>query len=78
MKQTFLSLYYLSETLTVLAGLKKDKVFSNLCKILEILSRKDFREQIYPEALKYYTEMCTELYNADKTASLPNYLYDLV
>lgn len=68
MKNTFLSLYYLSETLTVLADLKNDKVVGNLCKILEVMSRKDVREQIYPEALEYYSQMCHELY---KITQLP-------
>ena len=76
MKNSFLSLYYLSNTLTVLADLKKDKVLGNLCKLLEIFAKKDFKERIYPEATKYYSQMCLELYNSDKSASLPNYLYD--
>lgn len=78
MKSSFLSLYYLSETLTVFSDLKQDKVFGNLCKILEIFVRKDFKERIYPEAMEYYSQMCRELYKADKSASLPNYLYDLI
>lgn len=78
MKQTFTSLYYLSETLTVLAGIKEDKVISNLCKILKTLSKKDAKEQIYPEVLEYYSQMCTELYKNNMTASLPNYIYDLI
>ncbi len=78
MKNTFSQLYYLSGTLTVLADLKKDKVLCNLFKILEILSKKDISEQIYPEALGYYSDMCAELYKKDNTASLPNYVYDLI
>lgn len=78
MKNTFLSLYYLSETLTVLADLKNDKVVGNLCKILEVMSRKDVREQIYPEALEYYSQMCHELYKNNSAASLTNYIYDLI
>lgn len=78
MKNSFLSLYYLSDTLTVLADLKKDKVLGNLCKLLEIFAKKNFKERIYPEATEYYSQMCLELYNSDKSASLPNYLYDLI
>ena len=78
MKNSFISLYNLSETLTVLSGLKKDDVLDNLCKILEIFSRKDFKERIYPEATEYYANMCSALYKADKSAGLPNYLYDLI
>lgn len=73
-----LNLYNLSETLTVLSDLKKDTVFGNLCMLVEVLARRDIRERIYPEALSNYTKMCTALYNADKSASLPNYLYDLI
>ena len=58
--------------------LKKDKVLGNLCKLLEIFAKKDFKERIYPEATEYYSQMCLELYNSDKSASLPNYLYDLI
>ena len=78
MKNSFLSLYHLSETLTILSDLKKDEVLGNLCKILEIFSRKDFKERIYPEATEYYAQMCRALYKSDKSASLPNYLYDLI
>ena len=46
MKNSFLSLYHLSETLTILSDLKKDEVLGKLCKILEIFSRKDFKERM--------------------------------
>ena len=78
MKNKFIHLYHLTETMTVFADLKEDKVLGNLCKLVEILSKRDFKEQIYPEALNYYTSMCTELYKANMTASLPNYIYDLI
>lgn len=78
MKNSFLSLYHLSQTLTVLSGLKKDEVLENLCKLLELFVKKDFQERIYPEAAVYYSNMCKALYSADKSASLPNYLYDLI
>ncbi len=78
MKNTFLSLYYISETLTVLSELKQDKIVSNLCKILEVISQKDFKGHIYPEALKYYSVMCDELYKSNPSASLPNYIFDLI
>lgn len=78
MENKFTHLYHLTETMTVFADLKEDKVLGNLCKLIEILSKRDFKDQIYPEALKYYTDMCTELYKSNFTASLPNYIYDLI
>lgn len=78
MSKDFLNLYNLSETLTVLSDLKKDIVIENLCKILSIFSKKDATNSIYPEALKYYSNICSALYKYDKSASLPNYLYDLI
>jgi hypothetical protein len=78
MKQDFSTLYYLTNTLTILSNLKNNKVFGNLCKIIEIFAKKNLKIEIYPETMKYYTEMCEELYLADKSASLSNYLYDLI
>ncbi|MCR5261841.1 MAG: ATP-binding protein [Candidatus Gastranaerophilales bacterium] len=78
MQKKFSNLYTLSETLTVLSNLKNDVVVSNLCNLLNTLSQKDVKDRIYPEAIKYYTTMCNALYKADKTSSLPNYLYDLI
>ena len=78
MGKDFSVLYNMSETMTILADLKQDGVLKNLCGLLEILTKYNAKDQIYPEALKYYSNMCTALFNADKSASLPNYLYDLV
>lgn len=76
--EKFIELNYLKDTISVLAGIKKDKVVLNLFKIMEYLGNPDINKQIFPEALKLYTEMCEELYKKEPSASLPNYMYDLI
>ena len=76
--EKFIELNYLKDTVSVLAGIKNDKVVSDLFKITEYLGNPDIENQIFPEALKLYTEMCEELYKKEPSASLPNYLYDLI
>lgn len=76
--EKFAELNYLKDTLSVLAGIKQDKVVADLCKILEYLANPDITKQIFPEALKLYTEMCEELYKNEPSASLTNYMYDLI
>jgi len=76
--EKFIELNYMKDTISVLAGVKKDKVVLNLFKIIEYLGNPDINKQIFPEALKLYTEMCEELYKKEPSASLPNYMYDLI
>ena len=76
--EKFTELNNLKDTLSVLAGVKRDKVVSDLCKVIEYLASPDINKQIFPEALKLYTEMCEELYKKEPSASLTNYMYDLI
>lgn len=78
MNKNFQELCYLTQTMTVLNGIKKDNVVSNFCKLIELLAKKDVKEQIYPEALIYYSALCAGLYESNKKAGLPDYLYDLI
>ena len=68
----------LKDTLSVLSGIKKDKVVSNLCGIVEYFANPDITRQIFPEAIKLYTEICEELYKKDEFVSLSNYVYNLI
>ena len=78
MKNSFQKLFYMTQTMTVLKDIKKDKVANALCNIIELFSRKDINEQIYPEALTYYSQMCAGLFESNSKASLVDYLYDLI
>lgn len=76
MKQNLETLYFLSQALTVFSALKKDTVVENLCKILELLSLKDFDKTVSLFVLKSYSKMCNELYK--NKSSLPDYIYNLI
>lgn len=76
--EKFEELNYLKDTLTVLSGVKKDKVVANLFRLIEYLADPDITRQIFPDAIKLYTEICEELYVKDELASLPNYLFNLL
>ena len=76
--EKFEELNFLKDTVSVLSEIKKDKVVSNLCSLIEYFANPDITMQIFPEAIKLYTEICEELYKKDDLVSLPNYVYNLI